>query len=160
MKAINYPSLQHAYCMLSICKGRFSSVTTCRNNPQAGPVPKKPMKEQLRFGSTEVGKFGVRMVFPWDLPSLKLGAVLVFVTVVNLCGAVSTGHLESHGENHVSDSPFQDTLPKTNGFLQKMVVSNRNLWKSKGDFQGVMLVSGSTMTLIGCRPAVVWERNM
>ena len=62
----------------------------------------------------------MRMVFSWDLPSLKLGAVLVFVTVVNLCGAVSAGHLESYGENHVSDSPFQDTLPKTskNGGFQ------------------------------------------
>lgn len=127
MKAINYPSWQHAYCMLSICKGVFQACRHVGTTPQAGAPFQKTNEGAASLWFYRGWKVWVRMVFPWDLPSLKLGAVLVCVTVVNLCGAVSAGLLESHGENHVSDSPFQDTLPKTNGFPQKIAVSDRNL---------------------------------
>ena len=150
MKAINYPSLQHAYCMLSICKGRFSSVTTCRNNPPGRcSVPKKPTKEQLRFGSTEVGKFGWGWSFRGIYPPWNSG---LFWCLWRLFRCTVKTMFQIHH--------FKIHSPKLMVSLKKLAVSNRNLWKSKGDFQGVMLVSGNTMTLIGCRPAVVWERNM
>ena len=61
MKAINYPSLQHAYCMLSICKGRFSSLTTCRNNPQAPgrcSVPKNQRRSSFALGLPRLESLG------------------------------------------------------------------------------------------------------